>query len=53
MTVKERETELGKAIDRLKIEYMAAATSSFVRNPIAYALYYTWKAFDKEGNHDG
>ncbi len=53
MTLKEKETELEKAIGRLKIEYNAAVTLPFVRNPIAYALYYTWKAFDEEGSHDG
>ena len=39
-------TEIEKAIEMLKAEYERASTLSFIRNPIAYALYHTWKRFD-------
>ena len=41
-------TDLDKAIKVLKEKYEKAKTIGWVRNPIAYALYHTWKAFDKQ-----
>ena len=33
-------------IDDLKKNYEEAKTMGFVNNPIAYALYHTWKKYD-------
>lgn len=41
--------ELDKAINLLKDEYERACNLIWVRNKIAYALYQTWKKFDKRG----
>lgn len=41
-----RKTELEKAIQALSEEYNKALGLDFVLNPIAYALYRTWKQFD-------
>lgn len=38
-----------KAIKLLTKEYERAKRLSFVRNPVAYALYQVWKMADKEG----
>lgn len=40
-------TELTKAIKVLKEQYEKAKKKDWVRNPIAYALYQTWKIFDE------
>ena len=40
-------TDLDKAIKVLTQKYEKAKTIDWVRNHIAYALYHTWKAFDK------
>ena len=37
-----------KIIELLEKEYEKAKSLDFVRNPIAYALYQTWKAVDNE-----
>lgn len=39
--------ELDKAIKILKEQYEKAQKIDWVRNKIAYALYQTWKIFDK------
>lgn len=41
--------ELTKAIKILKEQYEKAKKIGWVRNPIAYALYQTWKIFDDRG----
>lgn len=41
-------TELDKAIETLKREYKKALASSYVYNPIGYALYKTWRQFDRK-----
>lgn len=40
---------LEKAIEILKKEYEKAKQLEWVRNPIAYALYKTWKQADAGG----
>lgn len=42
-------TDLTKAIKVLKEQYKKAKKIDWVRNPIAYALYQTWKIFDDRG----
>ena len=39
--------ELDEAIELLKQNYKEAENMKQVLSPIAYALYYTWKEFDK------
>lgn len=39
--------ELRKAVDLLHKNYEKALNSSYVRNPIAWALYHTWKKMDE------
>lgn len=39
---------LEKATKMLKAEYEKAKNLSFVRNPLAYALYKVWKVADKQ-----
>lgn len=39
---------LEKAIDNLRKNYEKAVQMDFVINPVAYALYQTWKKYDKE-----
>ena len=39
--------EIDKAIKVLKEQYEKAQNIDWVRNKIAYALYQTWKIFDK------
>ena len=41
------DTKLDKAINILKEQYEKAKKLSWVKNPLAYALYQTWKIFDK------
>ena len=38
---------LEKAIEMLKKEYERAKGLDFVRNPLAYALYHTWRKVDE------
>lgn len=40
--------ELAKAVQLLEREYERAKRLEFVYNPIAYALYQTWKVADKK-----
>lgn len=40
-------TDLEKAIKVLTEEYKKAKKIGWIRNPMAYALYQTWKIFDK------
>ena len=40
-------SEFGKAVMNLVEEYGIAKESSYVRKPISYALYQTWKKWDK------
>ncbi|MBR2927533.1 MAG: hypothetical protein IKC24_00040 [Oscillospiraceae bacterium] len=40
---------LETAIERLEQEYERARGLSFVRNPLAYALYQVWKEADRRG----
>lgn len=42
-------TELDKVIKVLKEQYEKAKKIGWIRNPIAYALYQTWKIFDDRG----
>lgn len=39
-------TELGKAIMHLISEYDKAKENDYIRKPISYALYQTWKVWD-------
>lgn len=39
---------LDQAIEMLRRIYNKAKDASFVRNPLAYALYQTWKAVDRK-----
>ena len=41
-------TDLDKAIKVLKDEYEKAKKNGWIRNPIAYALFQTWKIFDEQ-----
>ncbi len=36
-------------IELLKEQYERAKQLSFVLNPLAYALYHTWKIYDEQG----
>lgn len=42
------DAKLEKAIAMLRAEYEAASNQPFVRDPIGYALYKTWKEFDEQ-----
>ena len=42
---------LQQAIELLKKEYDRAVKLEFVRDPLAYALFQTWKKADREGVH--
>lgn len=44
---------LEKAIKALEKEYAKAKGLSYVRNPLAYALYQVWKIADEEDNEIG
>ena len=37
---------LNKAIEELKVQYEKAQKLKWVKNPLEYALYQTWKIFD-------
>ncbi len=45
MTDKEQK-ELKKAIKDLTLLYEQALQSKYIYNPLAFALYHTWKKFD-------
>lgn len=40
--------DLDNAIDLIKEEYAKATDSTYVRNPLAYALYQVWKKADRQ-----
>lgn len=40
--------ELETAIKLLKVHYEVAKKLDYVRNPVAFALYQTWKMADKK-----
>lgn len=42
-----KELTLEKVIKMLEEEYERAKQKDFVRDPLAYALYHTWKKVDK------
>ena len=42
---------LQQAIELLKKEYDRAVKLEFVRDPLAYALFQTWKKADREGGN--
>ena len=43
-------TELRKAVDLLHKNYEKALDSSYVRNPIAWALYHTWREVNENNS---
>ena len=42
-------SELLETVDQLNEQYKKAAQLSFVRDPLAYALYQVWRAAEKKG----
>ena len=44
---------LEKAIKMLKEEYEEAQKQKWVQNPLAYALYHTWRKVDEKLNNNG
>ena len=42
-----REVEFEKVVSRLKAHYEWALTQEHIRAPIAWALYETWKDYDR------
>lgn len=42
------EAKLEEAIAMLRAEYELASNQPFIRDPISYALYKTWKEFDEQ-----
>ena len=44
--------ELKKAVKLLNKEYEKAERAPFVLNPLAYALYQTWKIMGRRSNHE-
>ena len=46
--VAEQNRRLRNAIILLEKEYEKALKSDFVRDPVAYALYHTWKQVDEQ-----
>ena len=44
----EKRISLAKAINMLQDNYERAQRLSYVRKPISYALYETWKYFDSK-----
>ena len=46
--MKSKMTPLGKAIVDLIETWDIANSSAYVRKPISYALYHTWKKWDKK-----
>jgi len=47
LSKKNEEKELEEAISYLKESYWEIKELDWVKNPIAYALYYTWRKFDR------
>lgn len=45
---KSKISPIGQAILDLKEEWQIAKDKEFVRKPISYALYHTWKKWDKK-----
>ena len=45
-------TTLDEAIKILKANYEKAKRLSFVRQPVSWALYYTWQEVDKKENRE-
>lgn len=41
-------TDIGKAVMNLIEEYDIAKDSGYVRKPISYALYQTWRRWDEK-----
>lgn len=41
-----RRITIDRAVEILREEYEKACKNSVVRNPVAYALYQTWKRYD-------
>lgn len=41
------DVKLEKAIEDLREEYARAKNLSYVKNPLAYALYQVWKKYDR------
>lgn len=41
-------SEIEKAINLLKRMYDVATTLPCIQNPVAYALYQTWKVYDQK-----
>lgn len=42
----EKEMTIDDAVELLKANYERAKAMQFVRNPLAWALYYTWRECD-------
>ena len=42
----DRRITIDRAVEILREEYKKACENPVVRNPVAYALYQTWKRFD-------
>lgn len=42
--------QLNKAIKTLIAQYNNAVNNPMIRNPLAYALYQTWKKYDYNGD---
>lgn len=45
---KSKVTDIGHAVLDLIEEYNIAKETEYVRNPVAYALYHTWRKYDTE-----
>lgn len=45
---KSKITQIGQAIVDLIEAWQIAKDSSYVQKPISYALYYTWRKWDKQ-----
>lgn len=45
-------SDIDKAINILRQEYEKALKQSWIKNPLAYALYHTWKYIDERGGVD-
>ena len=46
-----KNTTLDDAIETLRKQYERAKKLDFVKNPLAYALYHTWKLYDGRGGN--
>ena len=45
---KSKVSDIGHAVLDLIEEYNIAKEAEYVRNPVAYALYHTWRKYDTE-----